>query len=269
MIMNNGFQDLKSQFGGRVSSVQVRDANAKRQELFSETGFIYTSRLAFAQTGRRIEILANKELGKVSIFGEFNVPFFTINSQDRCGFASLSIGKVRIGLIDYEVFAKDGVVTNSQSRLLHSVELADLISLHQLRRGEALHFYRNCLVLYARAEDLSSVLVRRMIALAEIIPADNDATDLELPAEFADLASLLNEWGIADDLERSEKIGDASEQELRQFLAVVEPRLGMINSYFSDSMEDPVSNAASNLGRIVEATIEARAALVSRTAQNN
>lgn len=267
--MKNGFQNLKSEFGGRVSSVQMQDANARRQELSAETCATYTSRLTFAQTGRRVEVMASQELACVSVFGEFDVPLFTVNSQDRCGFTSFSIGKVGIGSFDYEVFTKDGVVTNSQNRLLRSVELADLISIHPFRRGEALHFYRNCLVLYVRAEDLSIELVRCMAALVEIIPADKDASDLELPAEFVDLANMLKDWGISDDLERSDKIGDASEQELRQFLAVVEPRLGVINSYLSDSREDPVSNAAANLGRIVEAMIEARAALASRTAQNN
>jgi hypothetical protein len=269
MIMNNEFYNLKAELGGRVSSVQMRDANARRQEVSTETGSIYTSRLVFAQTGRRIEIVTSQELGRVSIFDEFDVPLFTINSQDRCGFTSFSIGKVRVGSFDYEVFTKGGVVTSSQKRLLRSIELAHLISVHQLRRGEALHFYRNCLVLYNRIEDLSSVLVRHMVALAKIIPADNDATDLELPAQFADLETILKDWGISDDLERSDKIGAASEQELRELLAVVEPRVAVINSYLNDPKENPMSNAAANLGRIAEAIIEAKAALLSRNAQNN
>jgi len=269
MIMNNGFQDLRSQFGGRVSSVQMRDANARRQELSTEAYAIYTSRLAFAQAKRRIEVVASQELGRVSILGEFDVPFFTVNSQDQCGFTSLSIGRVRIGPFDYEVFTKDGVVTNSQNLLLRSVELADLISAHHLRKGEALQFYRNRLVLYARPEDLSSILVRRMVALAEVIPAENKAADLELPTQFADLADTLRDWGITDDLERSDKIRDASEQELRQLLAAVEPRLVAISSYLNDREENSASSAADNLGAIMEATFEARAALVSRTAQNN
>lgn len=269
MIMNDGFQDLKSQFGGRISSVQMRDANAKRQEASGETGFIYTSRLVFAERGRRIEIFASGELACISIPGEFDVPLFTVNSQDRGGFTSFSIGKVRIGSSDYEVFTKDGVATNSQNRLLHSVELAELISVHSFRRGEALHFYRNCLVLYARREDLSSVLVRRMVALAEVIPTENEVADIELPAQFSDLADILRDWGIADDLKRSDKIRDASEQELRQLLAAVEPRLAAISAYLNDREENPASNAADNLGTIMEATFEARAALVSRTAQNS
>lgn len=264
MIMNNGFQNLKSELGGRVSSVQVRDGNARRQEVSREICTIYTSRLVFAQTRRRIEIVASQELACVSLLGEFDVPLFTVNAQDQCGFTSFSVGKVGIGSFDYEVFTKDGVVTNSQNRLLRSVELADLISVHPFRRGEALHFYRNRLVLYVRVEDLSSALVDCMVALAEIIPWDKDASDLELPPQFADLASILKDWGISDDLKRSDKIEDASEQELRQLLAVVEPRMGLINSYLSDPEENPMSNAAANLGWIVEATIEARAALLSR-----
>lgn len=247
----------------------MRDANAKRQESSTETGSIYTGRLVFARAGRRIDIWANQELASVSILGEFDVPPFTVHSKNRSGFASFSVGEVRIGLFDYEVFTKDGVVTNAQDRLLRSVELANLISVHPFRKGEALHFYRNCLVLYARIEDISSELARRMVALAAIIPESKDAADLELPVEFADLVNILKDWGISDDQDRSDKIEDASELELRQLLAVVEPRLGAINSYLSNPKENPENNAAANLGWIVEAAVEARAALVNRAAQNS
>jgi hypothetical protein len=270
MIMNNGLRNLRAQFGGRSSSVQLRDANARRQEASTETCFIYTSRLVFVEGGKRIEVFASGELACISILGEFDVPLFTVNSPDRGGFTTFSIGQAMIGSSDYEVFTKDGNATNSQNRLLRSVELADLVSVHPFRRGEALHFYRNCLILYARVEDLSTVLVRRMVALAEVIPAENETVDdLELPARFADLADILRDWGMTDDLERSDKIRDASEQELRQLLAAVEPRLAAISSYLNDHEENPGSNVADNLGAIMDATFEARAALVSRTAQNN
>jgi hypothetical protein len=263
--MKNELRNLMSQLGGRISSVQARDANATRQEVSIEGGFVYTSRLAFLQGGRRIDIKTNQELGRISIFGQFDIPFFTIHSRDRSGFASSSIGEAQIGPFSYEIFAKDGVVTNAQSRLLHSAELADLISSHPFRKGEALHFYRNCLVLYVRVEDLSTVLVSSMVALAAIIPKeDKDTDDLELPADFTDLVSILRDWGVPDDEERSDRICDASEQELRYLLAVIEPRMGSIHSYLSDTTENSASNAAANLGRIVEATIEAKAALLSR-----
>jgi hypothetical protein len=267
--MKNGFQKLKSELGGRISYAQLRDANARRQELSEETDSIYTRRLTFTRSGRRIEIFASQELGCVRVYGEFDMPFFTVNSQDRSGFTSFSIGKVRIGSLDYEVFTKDGVVTNSQDRILRSTELADLISVHPFRIGEALHFYRNVLVLYARLEDFSTVLVDRMVVLAEIIPVDNDAADLELPAQFADLTDTLKVWGISDDSQRSDKIEGTSEQELRQFLAFVEPRLRMINSYLSGSTENPVSNADANLAGIVETAMEVKIFLHRRSAQDN
>lgn len=268
-FMSDEFQNLKSQFGGKVSSVQHRDANADRQESSAETGSIYTSRLVFTQAGRRTEIVANPELACISISGEFDVPLITVNAQDRCGFTSLSIGEVRIGSFDYEVFTKDGVVTDSQNQLLHSSQLTGLISVHPFRKGEALHLYRNCLGLYVRKEDLSTILVRRMIALADIIPAESEAKDLELPAQFSDLRNILKGWAISDDQERSDKIDDASEEELRRFLAVVEPRLGAISSYLGDSKEDPSTDASANLEAIVEAAIEARGALLTRNAGNN
>lgn len=247
----------------------MRDANARRQEISAENYAIYTSRLAFFQTGRRIEIVVSQELGRISVFGEFDVPFFTVNSKDQSGFTSFSIGRVQIGSVDYEVFTKDGIITSAQNRLLRSIELAELFSGHQFKRGEALHFYRNGLVLYARSEDMSGMLVHRMVALAEIIPTGNDAIELELPAQFADLETVLKDWGISDDMKRSDKIDDASEQELRRLLAVVEPRMGEINAYLSDPKENPESNATANLGWIIEAAMEAKTALVNRTAQNN
>ena len=259
--MNDKFQNLKSQFGGRVSSIQMQDANAKRQELSAEADFIYTGRLRFKHAGSGVEIAANQELACVSISGEFDVPFFTVNSQDRCGFSSLSIGKVKIGSLEYEVFTKDGVVTDSQSQLLRSVELTDLISLHPFRRGEAVHFYRNSLILYARVKDLSAPLVHRIIALAEIIPVDNNAADIGLPSEFADLEDILKDWGMSDDMERSDKIEQASERELRRILVVAEPRFEAINSYLKNS-ENLDDDASANLARIAETVIEVKLALL-------
>lgn len=261
---------LKSQLGGKLSSVQMRDANAERQRLSAQSNeAVYINRLAFSRAGLRIEVVTNQELARVSVFGEFNVPFFTVHSQDRGGFTSFPVGRIRIGSLDDEVFTRDGTITDAQYVVLRSAELAEVISAHQFRSGEALHFYRNGLVLYARVEDVSSILVRHMIMLAEIAQASNDATELDLPIQFADLQTVLKDWGKSDDIERSEKINEASTQELRQFLEAVEPRLPMINSHFSASQECPVSYANANLGRIVEAVVEARVALSRRTAHNN
>jgi hypothetical protein len=100
-----------------------------------------------------------------------------------------------------------------------------------------------------------------MVMLADIIPVDSNAVDLELPDEFADLTDFLRDWAFADDVERSDRIESASEQELRRILAVVEPRLKAAISYLNGPNEDPSSNRSANLARVVETLFEIRITL--------
>ncbi len=84
----------------------------------------------------------------------------------------------------------------------------------------------------------------------------DDHVDLtQLPPEFHDLIPLMNEWAIADDEERDQKMHSASDEQLRELTDRVRPRFGPINSYLDDSAHLEV---APYLDRLAEAAVEAQ-----------
>ncbi len=267
-MINSKIKALKVHLGGRMSSVNSYDANAARQ-IASPQGErpMYTNRLVVSYASRKIQILANEELGCVSVSGDFDVSPFTINAGDRIGFKSVFAGDVRMGPREYAVFTKDGRLTASQRNTLHFAEVATLIRSHRFRTGEALHFYRNGLILYVRKEDLSSELVFLLLALANSMPPeDSGSAEIELPPEFSHLENLTRDWAIGDDVVRTDKIDDASESQLKEFLALVEPELGAINSYLERLGEYPPGEAVANLANLIETALEVKDALMLRSA---
>jgi hypothetical protein len=109
-------------------------------------------------------------LACLSVYGDFELNRFAINAKDCCGFRSVSAGLFEVGSRLLEVFSEDGQLTEVEKRVLHSPELSKLTICHELRDGEAIHIYRNVIVLYLRKEDISNELVLVLGALAEILP---------------------------------------------------------------------------------------------------
>jgi hypothetical protein len=259
--MNSEIKKWKTLFGGKISVVNVQDANAKRQDVSSGDSYIYSVRIIPAHTPRKVWILVSGELGCISIFGNFDIPHFTMVSKDRSGFSSFPAGNINIGQVSYPVFNENGIPTESQNQILLSVELRALIATHEFRRGEALHFYRNCIVLYVRKEDISSELLQRMVGLANIIPSEEDLEDTELPSQFKHLEGILRNWAFSDDLKRSDKMQNASKKDLQKLVDDIEPNLDTITFYLNSVKEGQERSALANLARIVETGIEAKARL--------
>jgi hypothetical protein len=109
-------------------------------------------------------------LACISVFAEFDVPRFTVNAADRCGFKSQRAGNVQIGPMTVEVFTEDGTLAEVQKHVLDSGEMRTFVTSHAFRSGEAMHFYRNALVLYARNEDIAPELVAKVNMVANIVP---------------------------------------------------------------------------------------------------
>lgn len=120
--------------------------------------------------GRKIHVYIGDELACISVFGEFDVPRFTVNAPDRAGFKSQRAGNVRIGVEKATIYTEDGTITEMQKRILDSKEMRSLVAFHRFREGEAIHFYRNVLVLYARNDDMTVELVAMVSAVAKAVP---------------------------------------------------------------------------------------------------
>ncbi len=111
-----------------------------------------------------------EELACISVFAEFDAPRFTVNAADRSGFKSQRAGNVRIGAVTMEVYTEDGTIAEVQKRVLNSKEMRALVAFHPFRDGEAMHLYRNVLVLYARVDDVTPELVATVSAVANTVP---------------------------------------------------------------------------------------------------
>jgi hypothetical protein len=120
--------------------------------------------------GKRIKVKVGEELACISLAGEFDVSLFTVNAPGRIGFRSMMAGNVRIGLERLPVFTQDGRVVAAQKKILDSREMRTLVAFHQFREGEAIHFYRNGILLYARNEDVTSELIGMIIAVGDALP---------------------------------------------------------------------------------------------------
>ena len=71
------------------------------------------------------------------------------------------------------MFTEDGTLADAHQRVLSSEEMRTLVTSHFFRSGEAMHFYRNVLVLYARNEDITPELVAKVNRVASIVPTSS------------------------------------------------------------------------------------------------
>jgi hypothetical protein len=161
---------LRVAFGGKAGRIKLFDANARRQRVSMATSTAYTICVAITVGGRRIKVFAGDELACVSLSGDFDVARFSLNAPDRIGHRSQRAGTVRIGPEKLDVFTEAGSITGMQKRVLDSKEMRTLIAFHSFREGEAIHLYRNGVLLYARNEDITPDLIGMLNALANVLP---------------------------------------------------------------------------------------------------
>jgi hypothetical protein len=163
-------EELRRAFGARTSRIDLRDVNAGRQLVSAATNSAYSIRVAMIVADRKTQVYIGKELACISVFAKFDVPRFTVNAADRCGFKSQRAGNVQIGAVTVEVYTEEGTLAEVQKHVLNSEEMRTLVASHTFRSGEAMHFYRNVLVLYARNEDITPELVAKVNMVANIVP---------------------------------------------------------------------------------------------------
>jgi len=74
---------------------------------------------------------------------------------------------------------------------------------------------------------------------------------ISLPSEFADL-ERFSKIAVSDDIERSAVTDAMSEQDKREFIDTIWPRMDAINAYLDEHQDE----AACNLGDIAQAAAE-------------
>ena len=90
---------------------------------------------------------------------------------------------------------------------------------------------------------------------------DNDVDLTQLPQEFHSLIPLIEEWAVADDVDRDSKMAATSTEELQRLADVVRPHFNAINAYLDDN--DHLEEAT-YLGTLAESAAEAGLELEDR-----
>jgi hypothetical protein len=91
-----------------------------------------------------------------------------------------------------------------------------------------------------------------------------------LPDELQPLAPLIRKYAVADDVERSEQLANASTNELRELSAAAEPHWDAINAYLDQNMSPPGprQDLALALDSFSQAAMEAQLELQNRGARD-
>lgn len=268
---------LSARFGGKPSDCLHYDANVCTSEsdpaapwkLMPVEGTPFSLRSSLVYRGKRLGLMANREYLQISVKGAFPWKPFTINMEERIGFAS-KLTVFRVGT--HRVFTADGEVSSVQAKLLRKPRLVQLINALNLRPGESLHFFTNAITLYLirPVESRAAAAIDGLITLTEGAE-DSQVEELDsskLPERFRHFLPLIKQWAKDDDLEREELVRGSSKAELKLLVKQVGPDLEAVDSYLDSFGALALSPEAAALGRLAECVLEAKQYLETEVAEN-
>lgn len=221
-------------------------------------------RLGLSLHGRRVALRASEEFVTLEVHGELDVGVCSLGRANRLFATRPAQPPIEVLGLAAFVASKPSDATR---RFLASPQLRAALERLALGPGESLHAYNNAVVAYLR----SSPPVERVLAAADAlrvlvdefeVPPPEDPLD-DLPSSFRPLIPLARRWAIGDDELRGDRIEAASEEELRELVARVEPKLAKIEAYLDSFGDEPPSEAACTLQALALCAVEARARLGS------
>jgi hypothetical protein len=137
-----------------------------------------------------------------------------------------------------------------------------------LREGESLHFTKGEIGFYVkrRTADFLNSVIDSVIDLAAEVECPKEPLNMKgMPLQFQSLAPLIAKWALPDDSERKDLLDMTSDLALRALIMEVSPYLRAIDWYLASFGNSPPSEEAMALGRLAEATLEAKQRLNDKT----
>jgi hypothetical protein len=119
----------------------------------------------------------------------------------------------------------------------------------------------NGLRLYFRPESPERLLsaLDALCRFVEEFPTLNEDAPVDcLPLTLEHLSPLIPKWAISDDDLRGEMLEQKSPEELRTFIAAVDPQIPAINDYLGSFHDEPLPESAAALGTLCECAEEAK-----------
>lgn len=264
-------KDLGRQFGKRVSSTNLFDANVctsprdpeRPWEVLALPGDLFRHKLNMTFGGCKVVLRANSDFMVVEVTGSSDADVCSINRRDKV-MSLLKRNRLRVpSFPSLPVYSRQ--LDTDLRKSLNSVTLTQALTALQLTKHESLHLYRNGLVLYLQRDSKDDIESAVRIAceltkkLAGEFPAVEDSVDLAaLPRQFESLIGLIPKWALADDEQRREMLEEESLEALRTFVEVVSPYIPAIDRYLDSFGDESPTEAAVTLGTLAECCLEAQ-----------
>jgi hypothetical protein len=259
-------KDIAKQFGNRVSTTNLFDANVctsprdpeRHWEILALPGDIFRHKLNITFEDHKVTFCANGDFIAATVTANLDVDVCSINRRDEV--FQLDLSPLRVpGFESFPVYCRQSEADLRQ--FLNSATLAKALNALQLTEHESLHIYRNGILLYLQRDSKDEVMSSVEIAceLAEQFPAVDQSLDLAaLPAKFESLFELIPKWALSDDEKRSEMLEEESLESLRTFVEIVSPYIHTIDKYLDSFGDEPPPEAAAALGTLAECCLEAQ-----------
>jgi hypothetical protein len=270
MNSQNILRHLAKQMRSKVSRCEHFDPNICSYEpdatniarVITQSGQPFLSKTSFIRDGQKIRLHANDDVLQISLPFEFGVDPLSINRKDQIYFLEVA-GELKAGNQKYQAFSRKGILTENQKALVQRPALKRLVANVHPNEYESLHFYGNGLVIYLfrptadRTTHIIDCAVEFSTQVAHERMLTNAKVDISgLPPQFRPLLSLVQAWGITDDIEREERRRGVPRAALQAVVAEVRPYLLAINSYLDSFGHRPLSDSAIALGALAEFAVE-------------
>jgi hypothetical protein len=259
-------KDIGKQYGKRVSSVNLFDANVCTSpwdpecpwEILALPGDIFRHQLNITFEDHKVRFCANGDFIAATVTGNLDVGVCSINRRDKVFQLELSPFRVP-GFQSFPVYSRQHDAELLQ--FLNSAALATALNTLQLTERESLHIYGNGILLYLQRDSRHEVMSAVEVAckLMGQMPAVDDSLDLTgLPAKFENLFELIPKWALSDDEKRSEMLEEESLESLRTFVKIVSPHIPAIDKYLDSFGDESPPEVAVTLGTLAECCLEAQ-----------
>jgi hypothetical protein len=257
--------------GTRVKKVNCYDANVCDAEFSPETkwqakvlsGHPFSQEVRVTYRDRRVHVMGNPDYIRCTVYGQLDMELCSINRPNKVSFVDRPSPLCVAGDPRWPVFQCAGKQPSEKLRRFLGDPKFHKTAQKVIRdSSESLHLFKDAIELYTKPTSVDAV-IDAIDALSSLVgPHVSETLSVDfavLPASLHGLIPLIKRWAVTDDGEREALLAEASESELSDLVATVEPRLGEIDDYLQDSADE--SLPAIYIGALAECTVEARLSL--------
>lgn len=229
---------VAKRLGTRVKKANCYDANVCESEFSEETkwqpkvfsGHPFSQELRATYRDRRVHVMGNPDYICCWVYGQLDVELCSINRPNKISFVNKPSPLSVCGDPRWPVFLCAGQQPSERLRKF----LKDPAFHKTVRRviresSESLHLFADAIVLYAKPKSADEV-ADAIDALSSLVgPHSSETSSVDftvLPAPLHGLIPLIKRWAVTDDGERDALLEEASESELSDLVATIEPHLG-------------------------------------------